>query len=141
MEPVSPTKDLTLTQILTPSRLPHLRSQPSGLSSPSTIPKDWPRPKDSDTTKRAGDWVKAQAARRNVKLDEELRSGAGMEIVGAGMYEGGVESRSLYLDGYSDLAVWMGTGGTSRPSLAESPRSSPAKRKSYAPMMPMGMPM
>lgn len=73
--------------------------------------KAWPRPKDGTMTKRAGDWVKGQADRHKAKLNEELKSSLGMEVVIESVYEGGVESGGLYLDGFNDLAVWMDAGG------------------------------
>ena len=83
----------------------------SYFSTHSTESKEWPRPKDGAVTKRAGDWVKTQAARRRARLHEELKSSFGMEVVQESVYEGGVEAGGLYMDGFSDLAVWMDAGG------------------------------
>ena len=82
----------------------------SPVSSPDTdLSKQWPRPLDLSTTKRAGDWVKDKAAKRREKLDEEAKEGLGMEVLDGEVkfYEGGVEAGGLYMDGFSDLAVWM----------------------------------
>jgi hypothetical protein len=94
---------------------------PSYFSNHSMESKEWPRPKDSQMTKRAGNWVKSQAARRKARLNEELKSSFGMEVVQESVYEGGVEAGGLYMDGFSDLAVWMdAAGGLSRESQEES---------------------
>ena len=61
--------------------------------------------------KRAGNWVKEQAARRQQRLEHQLKDGFGMEVVegrvGDRTCEGEVEVGGLYMDGFSDLAVWM----------------------------------
>jgi hypothetical protein len=82
----------------------------------SSESKEWPRPKDDSVAKRAGDWVKVKAAKRKAKIDEEVRSGVDKEVVSESEseYEDGVEAGRLYLDGFNDLAVWMGAGGVSR---------------------------
>ena len=70
--------------------------------------KEWPRPRDAEAAKRAGDWVKEKATKRHQKLVEEAKEGVGLELVDrARGYEGGVQIQGLYMDGFSDLAVWM----------------------------------
>lgn len=85
----------------------------SAIPTTSSESKEWPRPKDDNVTKRAGDWVKEKAAKRKAKIDEEVRAGVDKEVMSESEYEGGVEAGRLYLDGFNDLAVWMDAGGVS----------------------------
>lgn len=74
--------------------------------------KLWPRPKDPTEIARAQDWIQVKSAERKAKVQAEANQGLGIEVSQYAEYEGGLNDvGGLYMDGFSDLAVWMSAGG------------------------------